>query len=188
MNKEKIRKQLEKVLATENEVHLKLLQEALYEELFTMIYAIAKNRFPTDTEDVVHDFYVDKLFKIAPVKWQQVMDFLEPFVVRSLLNYCSTLGSRKKRRREVLNNDISYLNSETAITHNPIMQLHCSMDLDKALKTIPDRQRTAFVLHCKEGYKYKEFSDIMESSLSAGAAKQLVNRAKTNMRTWLCYQ
>ena len=188
MNKEKIQKQLEKVLEMEHESHLRRLHEVLYEELFDMIYAIAKNRFPTDPEDVVHDFFVAKLFKVSPQKWQQVQGFLEPFIVRSLLNFCYTLSARKKRQANALKNDQNpYVVNESSTTRNPATLLHNEIDLEEALKAISSRQRIAFLLHYKSGYKYKEFAEVMEPGLSAGAAKQLVNRAKSNMQTWLNY-
>ena len=50
----------------------------------------------------------------------------------------------------------------------------------RALASLPEKQRAAFVLHKYEGLPYKEIAEIMERSLSS--VESLIHRAKLNLQ------
>lgn len=52
--------------------------------------------------------------------------------------------------------------------------------LFRAMQTLPENQRAAFVLNKVEGLSYQEISEVMETSVSA--VESLLHRAKTNLR------
>ena len=54
------------------------------------------------------------------------------------------------------------------------------MDLDAALKELPEGARTVFVLHDVEGYKHKEIAELM--GVTDGASKAQLHRARNLLR------
>jgi RNA polymerase sigma-70 factor (ECF subfamily) len=52
--------------------------------------------------------------------------------------------------------------------------------LFKAMQSLPDNQRIAFVLNKVEGLSYQEISDVMDTTVSA--VESLLHRAKSNLR------
>jgi len=60
--------------------------------------------------------------------------------------------------------------------------------LHKALDTLPENQRTAFVLNKYEDLSYKEISEVMNMTLSG--VESLIHRAKVNLqkKLWDCFK
>jgi len=52
--------------------------------------------------------------------------------------------------------------------------------LQNALNSLPDNQKTAFLLSKQDGHTNQEIADIMETSVSA--VESLVHRAKKNLQ------
>jgi len=52
--------------------------------------------------------------------------------------------------------------------------------LFKAIRQLPDNQKTAFTLHKLEDLSYKEVSEVMQTTVSA--VESLMHRAKLNLR------
>ena len=52
-----------------------------------------------------------------------------------------------------------------------------------ALNSLPDSQKTAFLLSKQEGYSQQEIADILKTSVSA--VESLVHRAKKNLHNKL---
>jgi RNA polymerase sigma-70 factor (ECF subfamily) len=52
--------------------------------------------------------------------------------------------------------------------------------VQKAIDSLPEKQRTAFVLHKYEGLSYQEIAKILEHSLSS--VESLIHRAKLNLQ------
>jgi len=52
--------------------------------------------------------------------------------------------------------------------------------LEKALRSLPDNQRTAFVLNKYDDLSYKEIADVMK--ISMGSVESLIFRAKQNLQ------
>ena len=67
--------------------------------------------------------------------------------------------------------------------HHPGISLEKKEDaarLFKAIKQLPDNQKTAFTLHKLEDLSYKEVSDVMNTSVAA--VESLMHRARQNLR------
>jgi len=52
--------------------------------------------------------------------------------------------------------------------------------VQRAIDSLPDKQRAAFVLHKYEGLSYQEIAEILEHSLSS--VESLIHRAKLNLQ------
>ncbi len=57
--------------------------------------------------------------------------------------------------------------------------------LQKAIDSLPEKQRTAFVLHKYEGLSYQEIAGILQRSLSS--VESLIHRAKSNLQRKLIH-
>jgi RNA polymerase sigma-70 factor (ECF subfamily) len=55
--------------------------------------------------------------------------------------------------------------------------------LFKAVRELPENQKTAFVLHKMEGLSYQDVAQVMDTSVSA--VESLLHRAKLNLRKTL---
>jgi len=55
-----------------------------------------------------------------------------------------------------------------------------SIDIETALKKLPEQARTAFVLHDIEGYKHHEISEMMD--IEVGTSKAHLHRARRMLR------
>jgi RNA polymerase sigma-70 factor (ECF subfamily) len=57
--------------------------------------------------------------------------------------------------------------------------------VEKAIDSLPGKQRAAFVLHKYEGLSYKEIAKILECTLSS--VESLIHRAKSNLQRKLIH-
>ncbi|MBD3414986.1 MAG: sigma-70 family RNA polymerase sigma factor [Candidatus Aminicenantes bacterium] len=57
--------------------------------------------------------------------------------------------------------------------------------IKKALDSLPEKQRTAFILHHWEGLSYQEIAEILKSSLSAIESR--IHRAKRSLKDALLF-
>jgi RNA polymerase sigma-70 factor (ECF subfamily) len=55
-----------------------------------------------------------------------------------------------------------------------------TVDLERAIATLPDRAREVFVLHDVEGYKHAEIADL--AGMAVGTSKAQLNRARRLLR------
>ncbi len=60
-----------------------------------------------------------------------------------------------------------------------------SLVVQKAIDSLPVKQKAAFVLHKYEGLSYQEIADIMQRSLSS--VESLIHRAKANLQRKLIH-
>jgi len=57
--------------------------------------------------------------------------------------------------------------------------------VQKAINSLPEKQRAAFVLHKYEGLSYQEIAEIMQRSLSS--VESIIHRAKANLKKKLIH-
>jgi RNA polymerase sigma-70 factor (ECF subfamily) len=55
-----------------------------------------------------------------------------------------------------------------------------AIDLERAIRTLPDRARTVFVLHDIEGYRHAEIADMAD--MAVGTSKAQLSRARKLLR------
>jgi RNA polymerase sigma-70 factor (ECF subfamily) len=58
------------------------------------------------------------------------------------------------------------------------------MDLEKAIRGLPDGARRIFVLHDVEGYKHEEIAAL--TGLAVGTSKAQLHRARRMLQEALC--
>jgi RNA polymerase sigma-70 factor (ECF subfamily) len=67
--------------------------------------------------------------------------------------------------------------ADGAVTHE---HPGTTVDLDRAISTLPDRARTVFVLHDVEGYKHAEIAQA--TGIAVGTSKAQLSRARRLLR------
>ena len=174
---------LDKALMSNTLENRNAVYQAIYDEYFIMIYAIARRRLPGQEDDIVQGFFCDKVLKFKMETLQKHVAHLESYLYRCLTNYCNSKGGKKKRDqlRMTAYVDLQLSNH----TYRPIHQTSLSMDLEMAIADLPEKQREAFVLRFKEGLKYKDVAASMQTVGTEGAVKQLIRRARTSVQKYL---
>ncbi|MHB1169985.1 MAG: RNA polymerase sigma factor [Longimicrobiales bacterium] len=62
-------------------------------------------------------------------------------------------------------------------------QVGSRLDLERAIRTLPEGARRVFVLHDVEGYKHEEIAEML--SITAGTSKSQLHRARMTLREHL---
>ena len=171
------------LLKQRNEQAFTQLVEAYQHLVFNTVLGIVQQT--EEAEDVAQEVFVQV--------YQSIYDFrgeskLSTWIYRIAISKALDCERKKKSKKRVdaFKNMIGIgTKEEDAIAdfYHPgiaLQQKENAAILFKALKQLPENQRTAFVLIKTEGLSYQEVSDIMQTSVKAIEA--LMHRAKENLR------
>ncbi|MFK7926340.1 MAG: RNA polymerase sigma factor [Bacteroidia bacterium] len=153
--------------------------EMLYNSVSAKVYntALSYTKDVGDAEEITQDVFV-KLHKgAASFKGDSS---LETWIYRITVN--TSLNYLKKKNRFALFKS-TYPNTQTIDFNHPGVLLERKEKaamLFKVMDSLPDRQKTAFILSYIECLSRKEVAEIMETSLKA--VESLLQRAKENLR------
>lgn len=164
----------------------------LVEEKKNSIYNICLGytRNHEDAEDLAQDVFMEVFRSIDGFKGESD---LNTWIYRITINKSlQFLRSIKRKRR--WNQMISFLTVddflEDSEEESPVYSSGKEIKneervkiLLKAVESLPENQKTVFLLHQTEGLSYQEISEVMDTSLSA--IESLMFRAKQNLRTRL---
>ena len=159
---------------------------AIVEAWQNMVYntAIGIVQNTEDAEDITQETFVQVFQSINSFRGDSKFStWLYRIVVTKSLDH-----ERKKKRKKrfaVIQSLFGEKDEEIypADFHHPGVQLEKKENaaaLFKALKQIPENQRTAFTLHKLEGLSYQEIAGIMDTTLYA--VESLMQRAKNNLK------
>ncbi|MCB0633508.1 MAG: RNA polymerase sigma factor [Saprospiraceae bacterium] len=131
----------------------------------------------TDAEEITQDVFT-KIFRHAASF--KGASSVSTWVYRITVNTCLNYIKKKKR--------MAFLTFGSTIDHPPdfdhpgilLEKKENAAILFKAIDTLPDNQKTAFILSFVEELPRQEVADIMELSLKA--VESLLQRAKNNLR------
>lgn len=118
-----------------------------------------------DTDDVLQDVFI----KV----WRNLDKFrkdsqLYTWMYRIATNECITFLNRKKQRNNIsLDNENSEYLANTLSSSSYFDGTEAQRKLQKALLTLPDKQRLVFNMKYFEDLKYDEISDILGTSVGA---------------------
>ncbi|QSE95865.1 RNA polymerase sigma factor [Fulvivirga lutea] len=112
--------------------------------------------------------------------WVVIIQSLEKFEGRSRLSTWMTRILINKNydhlRKFKVNDDIGELQFENSTETNTSV----SMDLEEAIKALPQGFRMVLLLHDLEGYKHREIADILH--INEGTSKSQLFQARKRMR------
>lgn len=138
-----------------------------------------------DAEDVAQEVFVKAWESIGSFKGESKLStWLYRITVTKSLDY---LRSRKRKKRFAYVQSLFGMNDELVIDppdfHHPGVvseKKQLSASLFKALESLPEQQKAAFVLSRIEGLNHKEVSEVLGTTVPA--VESLLQRAKLNLR------
>jgi len=156
----------------------------LFEEyqhlVFNISYRMSGNQ--EEAEDTTQDVFIKIFHAIGKFRGEAT---LSSWIYRIAVNTCL-----KRERRKKLENWISleFLFQEkeqlqpVSPEETPAQQIEIAEKeqiVQKAIQSLPERQKTALILYRYENLSYEEIAAVMEISLSA--VESLLHRAKDNL-------
>ena len=146
---------------------------------------------PEDAEDVAQEVFIQVYESIGSFKSEaKITTWLYRIAVTKSMDHL-----RKKKRKKRFAFMESLFNQNDELHHDPGHFIHpgvqlehkeAAADLFKAIESLSENQRTAFVLNKLESLSYQEISEIM--GITVSATDSLLHRAKNNLRKLLKYQ
>lgn len=145
-----------------------------------------------DAEDLAQDVYLEILESIG--KFRQSAS-LSTWIYRVTVNKSLNFVRKNKRRQRVKQFETFFQRKDAvagqAITEpssdeNLLVTKERKQMLDAAINSLPENQRTAFILSKYEEMSYRQISEVMNLSLSS--IESLLQRAKQNLQKKLIVQ
>lgn len=167
-----------------NKENFRILVEKYQQIVFHIAIGFVHDK--EEAEDLTQEVFIRA--------WQSLDKFrgdsaFSTWLHRVAVNACLN-NARKKRGMPVLDRISSFFNPEAEIetdvlfrTENPeeiIISKEHSKWLQKALASLPEKQRIAIILSKYDDLPQKEIASIMQ--LTEGAVEALIQRAKKNLR------
>ncbi len=132
-----------------------------------------------DADDIVQDVFVKVWHNIDKFKGESS---LFTWIYRIATNECLQF-LRKKRNRQWLGGDVSKELAEKLVSDNFIDGDEVQMKLQKAILTLPDKQRLVFNLRYFEELSYEEIAAITDTSV--GSLKASFHHATRKIEEFL---
>lgn len=166
-----------------DEAAFKWLVDTYQDRIFNTAIGIVQNA--GDAEDVAQEVFIQVYRSIHHFKGESKLStWLYRITTTRALDL---LRSRKSKKRfgfmQRLFGDGNEPLYELPDFNHPGIALEKKEDaarLFKAIRQLPDNQKTAFTLHKLEDLSYKEVSEVMKTSVAA--VESLMHRAKLNLR------
>ena len=176
-------KEIVEQLRQGNEEAFKKLVSLFQEKVFNTAVNFLQNQ--QDAEDAAQEVFIQVYNSIGQFKENST---LSTWIYRITITKCLDHTRSKKRKKRFAfisslfseKNDLLY---ESPDFNHPGVQLDRKEDaaiLFKMVNSLPENQKTAFLLNKIEGMSYIEIADVMK--LSESAVDSLLQRAKQNLR------
>jgi RNA polymerase sigma-70 factor (ECF subfamily) len=139
------------------------------------VYAVALRLMAgqvSDAEDVVQEMWRRAATRLGVFRWQSA---LSTWLTSIAIN-CARERLRQRPLIPVEAEDLAALPAASSASA-------MSMDLERAIASLPDRCRAAFVLHDVEGYTHDEIAQLLD--IAAGTSKSHVFHARRLLRARL---
>jgi RNA polymerase sigma-70 factor (ECF subfamily) len=149
--------------------------ELLYRENASRVYALACRMTgnPSLAEDLTQEVFVRAWRKLASFRGESAFgSWLFPLAVNVVY---SEGRARRRREARVVSDDVAELNVAA-----PAAATAERVDLERALRTLPEGAREVFVLHDAYGYKHQEVAAAM--GIAVGTSKAQLHRARRLLR------
>lgn len=156
--------------------------ETLYREQAPRLYGLACRMLgdEADAEDALQEAFLLAHRKLDGFKGDSSIG---TWMYRLTVNWCldrlRSRGHRNDQRTEGLDGDDLAGLAAPSTGRFTVDRL----DLERAIRQLPDRCRTVFVLHDVEGYGHAEVASLL--SISEGTSKSQLHKARYRLRTLL---
>ncbi len=163
------------------------LFERIVESYSTMIFRVAMGYLHSkeDAEDITQEVFIKAYRSLSTFNMEaQLSTWLYRITVNSCLNHIER--KQKKSIFSRLEDSTWLLGSRKSADKNPEEQSIAKEKAEAirvAIDSLPEKQRSAFILQKYNELSQKEISVIME--ITEGAVEQLLMRAKNNLKSKL---
>ena len=175
---------IEKIVAKDHEA-FKVMVDRYQALVLNTCYDLLGNR--QDAEDVSQEVFFQVYKSVNKFRGEaKLSTWLYRIAVNRSLNFVrdhkrfrwlkslsSLLEDEGKRVEEVPASDSDRPDVELKMKEREVL-------LQKAIDSLPENQRAAFVLHTHEGLSYQEIAEVLQLPLSS--AGSLIHRAKLNLQ------
>jgi len=158
--------------------------ELLVEKYQTMVFRTALGfvHSKEDAEDLTQDVFISVFQSIRSFQGNsEFSTWLYRITVNTSINH---LNRNKRKAFLQIAGDLlqNIFNKESGDNnpHQELEQTEQNRAIQKAIDSLPEKQRTAFVLSKYDDLTQKEIAAIMQST--EGSVEQLLQRAKTNLQ------
>jgi len=117
-----------------------------------------------DADDLVQDIFV-KIWKNLPGFRSDAQ--LYTWMYRIATNECITFLNKKKQKNNISLDDVSYELADTLADSSYLSGDKIQLKLQRALLTLPDKQRLVFNMKYYDDMKYDEMSEVLGTSVGA---------------------
>lgn len=148
--------------------------ERLYRSHVARVHSLVRRLIPdADPDELTQDVFVRAWQKLGLFRGEAAFGtWLHRLAVNMVL---SRRGDLARRRQRFLDDDAPLeMASSRRVTPDE------AMDLEKAMRTLPDGSRQVFVLHDVEGYRHEEIAELL--GVTVGTSKSQLHRARMAMR------
>jgi len=136
-----------------------------------------------DAEEITQDVFIDVFRKPEAFRGESsVSTWLYRIAVNKCIDHLRRQQSRGRWKLTRLFSPASEINEPKEFVHPGILSENREKTtfLFKAMKQLPDKQHTAWVLSEMENLSYKEISEVMNVSISS--VESLLFRARQNLK------
>ena len=154
--------------------------ETLYRQHAPRLHALATRMAgsPQDGEDLLQEIFLQAYRKLGSFKGDAA---LGTWLYRLAVNHClDHVRSRQAKMSKLTGTlDDEAADEPVARRDTPVARL----DLERALRQLPDGCRAAFVLHDVEGFDHREVANLL--GIAEGTSKSQVFKARMKLRAIL---
>jgi RNA polymerase sigma-70 factor (ECF subfamily) len=126
-----------------------------------------------DPEELTQDVFVRAWEKLGTFRNEAAFGtWLHRLAVNLMLERRAALGTRRKR----------YEDDDAGLALVPARQAapEDGMDMEQAMRRLPDGARHVFILHDVEGYRHEEIAGML--GINVGTSKSQLHRARMALR------
>jgi len=152
-------------------------------DLYKMIFAQMRDH--DDTDEILQECLI-RLYKHLP-SLREVAKF-PGWVSRMIINQCHSHRLKRSRTAmestddmvEIQDREVMWQNAQSGNPRRDLMRKEVMADINRAIRELPPRQRSAIVLFEVEGYSIRQVAAAMECS--EGAVKFNIHQARKKLK------
>jgi len=140
--------------------------------LFNLAYRFARNY--SSSKDLLQDIFINIFTHIDTLRAPEAFN---SWLYRIAINTCISFVRQKGKAKEVSLNEIENIHYSEEVDH-PMRQ-----HLEQAVKVLPLKQKTVFLLHDVQGFTHTEIAQI--TKFSEGTSKSQLFKARMKIKDYL---
>lgn len=131
-----------------------------------------------DAEDLLQEVFLQAHRKLSGFRGDSA---LGTWLYRLTMNHCLDHLRARQVRMNRATESLDEEGAEEPTAPAPVVPAVVSrLDLERAIKMLPDGARAAFLLHDVEGFEHREIAQIL--GISEGTSKSQVHKARMKLR------